>query len=58
MVGVASLSSNWLVRSLARVYVEVFRNVPLLLQLLFWYSAVILKLPPIRQSVEVFRSFF
>jgi amine acid ABC transporter, permease protein, 3-TM region, His/Glu/Gln/Arg/opine family len=58
VVGVASLSSNWLVRSLARVYVEVFRNVPLLLQLLFWYSAVILKLPPVRQSVEVFRSFF
>lgn len=58
LVGIASLSSNWLVRSLARVYVEVFRNVPLLLQLLFWYSAVILKLPPVRQSVEVFESFF
>ncbi len=37
IVGVASLSSNWLARALARAYVEILRNTPLLLQLLFWY---------------------
>lgn len=44
-VGVARLSENWLVRQLAGVYVEIFRNTPLLLQLFFWYFAVFLKLP-------------
>lgn len=51
VAGVARLSSNWLVRNLARLYVELIRNVPLLLQLLFWYSAVILKLPPVQRAV-------
>lgn len=58
VMGIARLSSNWLVRQLATVYVQVFRNVPLLLQLLFWYSGVILKLPPVRQSVEWFGAVF
>lgn len=53
IVGIARLSSNGLVRGLAWLYVETFRNIPLLLQLLFWYSAVILKLPPVRQSVSL-----
>jgi general L-amino acid transport system permease protein len=44
-VGVARLSNNWLIRKLTLVYVEVFRNTPLLLQLLFWYFAVFLQLP-------------
>lgn len=39
-VGIARLSSNWLLRKLALVYVEALRNTPLLLQLLFWYLAV------------------
>ncbi|MDX2243268.1 MAG: ABC transporter permease subunit [Leptolyngbyaceae cyanobacterium bins.302] len=43
--GIARLSSNWLVRHLAIVYVEVLRNTPLLLQLFFWYFAVFLSLP-------------
>ena len=43
--GAARLSDNWLVRNLSWVYVETFRNTPLLLQLLFWYSAVFLSLP-------------
>ena len=58
VMGVARLSSNWLVRQMAAVYVEVFRNVPLLLQLLFWYSGVILKLPPVRQSIQLFDGVF
>ena len=37
LVGIARLSSNWLVARLAAVYVEVLRDIPLLLQLLFWY---------------------
>lgn len=45
VVGVASFSSNALLRGLARVYVEVIRNIPLLLQLVFWYFVVFLSLP-------------
>jgi general L-amino acid transport system permease protein len=50
VIGIARLSSNWLVARLATVYVEVVRNVPLLLQLFFWYFAVLKSLPPPRQS--------
>jgi len=50
-VGVARLSSNFIVAKLATVYVEALRNVPLLLQLLFWYNAVLRPLPPPRQSI-------
>lgn len=52
-VGVARLSDNWLVRRLALVYVEIFRNTPLLLQLLFWYFAVFLGLPQIQNRIEL-----
>lgn len=58
IVGIARLSDNWLVRNIALVYVETFRNVPLLVQLLFWYSAVFLKLPPPERSVTVLNSIF
>jgi len=53
LVGVARLSSNWLLRTLATAYVELFRNIPLLVQLIFWFSAVILKLPRVRDSVGI-----
>jgi general L-amino acid transport system permease protein len=49
-VGISRLSTNWLVARLATVYVEVIRNVPLLLQLFFWYFAVLKSLPVPRQS--------
>lgn len=52
-VGVARLSSNWVVSKIAMVYVEVIRNVPLLLQLFFWYNAVLKPLPNPRQSIEL-----
>jgi len=52
-VGVARLSDNWLVRRLALVYVEIFRNTPLLLQLLFWYFAVFLGLPQVQNRIEL-----
>ena len=41
VIGISRLSTNWLVARLATVYVEVIRNVPLLLQLFFWYFAVL-----------------
>ena len=51
-LGVARLSPNWLVRKLATIYVETIRNIPLLLQLLFWYIAVLRPLPDARNSVD------
>lgn len=54
VVGIARLSPNWLVRKIATVYVEFFRNIPLLLQLLFWYKAVLSVLAGPRQSLSIF----
>ncbi len=53
VIGIARLSTNWLIARLAAVYVEVIRNIPLLLQLFFWYFAVLKALPPPRQSLAV-----
>ena len=58
IVGISRLSSNWLIRTVATIYVECFRNVPLLLQILFWYTAVILQLPRVRDSVSLFGDVF
>jgi general L-amino acid transport system permease protein len=52
-LGVARLSKNWLVARLATVYVETLRNIPVLLQLLFWYKAVLALLPSPRQAYEL-----
>ena len=57
-IGIARLSPNWLVAKIATVYVEFIRNIPLLLQLYFWYSAVLKPLPPPRQSVTFMDSVF
>lgn len=52
VVGVAQLAGNWLVVRLARLYVLTFRNIPLLLQLFFWYFVVFQQLlPPVRESL-------
>jgi general L-amino acid transport system permease protein len=53
LVGVARLSTNWIVAQVAMVYVELVRNLPLLLQLLFWYNAVLAPLPAPRESIAV-----
>ena len=58
IVGIARLSSNWLIRTVAAIYVECFRNIPLLLQILFWYTAVILQLPRVRDSISLFGDVF
>ncbi|MCC5598514.1 amino acid ABC transporter permease [Nostoc favosum] len=51
--GIARLSDNWLVRNITMVYVEVFRNTPLLLQLLFWYFAVFLSFPKTGNKISL-----
>jgi general L-amino acid transport system permease protein len=50
-IGIARLSRNWLLSRMAGTYVEIIRNLPLLLQLLFWYNAVLKALPELRSSV-------
>jgi general L-amino acid transport system permease protein len=52
-IGIARLSRNWLVSHLAGGYVELIRNIPLLLQLLFWYNAVLKALPELRGSMTL-----
>ena len=50
LIGIGRLSHNWLLAHLAAAYVETIRNIPLLLQLLFWYNAVLKALPELRDS--------
>jgi general L-amino acid transport system permease protein len=50
VIGIGRLSTNWIVARAATGYVETIRNIPLLLQLLFWYNAVLKALPDIRDS--------
>ena len=52
VVGVARMSSNWLVAKIATAYVEFFRNVPLLVQLFFWFY-IVLALPPVREGYVI-----
>ena len=52
LIGIARLSKNWLVSGVASVYVEVMRNVPLLLQLFFWYAIITENMPGPRQAHE------
>ena len=58
VIGVARLSPNWLVNKLATVYIEIFRNIPPLLQIFFWYFAVLLPLPGPKQSLSIGDTFF
>jgi general L-amino acid transport system permease protein len=57
LVGIARLSRNWIISKIAMIYVEVIRNLPLLLQLLFWYKAVLEPLPGPRQSLTLGAGF-
>ena len=50
LVGIGRLSNNWLIRKIATVYVELFRNIPPLLVILFWYQGVLALLPAVRES--------
>lgn len=53
IVGLSRLSSNWLLRTLANGYVETIRNVPLLVQLFFWFFAVFQQLPSVDDSITI-----
>src|SRR5688572_2497002 len=53
IAGVARLSTNWLISRLSAAYVGVFRNTPLLIQLMFWYFAVFVQLPSVREAVAL-----
>ncbi|CAN7506560.1 amino acid ABC transporter permease [Mesorhizobium amorphae] len=58
IVGVGRLSHNWLIRKICMVYVEIFRNIPPLLVIFFWYSGVLSVLPAPRDSYHLpFGSF-
>jgi general L-amino acid transport system permease protein len=54
VIGIARLSTNWLLSRLAGAYVEAVRNIPLLFFVLFWYFGVIAALPGPRQSIGIF----
>ena len=58
IIGVARLSNNWLISKIATVYIEVIRNIPLLLQIFFWYFGVVRNLPSPKKSIELMDSFF
>ena len=58
VLGIARLSNNWLIARIATVYVEVLRNIPLLLQILFWYFAVLASMPSLRDSVNIGDAIF
>jgi general L-amino acid transport system permease protein len=56
--GVLRLSRNWVVNKIAAVYIEVVRNIPLLVQLLFWYFAVLGVLPLVKESFQLGENFY
>ena len=57
-IGVLRLSNNWLIKKLAAAYIDIFRNIPVLLQILFWYNIFVKTFPSPRQSIEIFAGVF
>ncbi len=58
IMGIAYFSKNWIIKKLAIIYVETFRNIPLLLQVFFWYFAVLATLPGARESINIGDAIF
>ncbi len=58
IIGVARLSSNWLVSRMAALYIEVMQDIPVLLQLFFWYAIFYETLPSPRQALNPFSGVF
>lgn len=58
VIGIARLSNNWIIAKIATVYIEVIRNIPLLIQIFFWYFVVLRAMPSARDSMSLFDSFF
>ena len=57
-IGIGSLSSNWIVKKVSTTYVEIVRNIPLLLQLFFWYTILTENLPDVKSAIEFLPNFF
>ena len=53
LIGLARMSTNWLVSRIALVYIEFHRNIPLLVLLFLWYFPVFNRLPPVAESIEM-----
>ncbi len=58
IIGVSRLSGNWLISRLAGAYVELFRNIPLLVFLIFWYQGLFLKFPDVRDALRLGDFYF
>ncbi|WP_458699382.1 amino acid ABC transporter permease [Sulfurospirillum sp. 1307] len=58
IIGVLRLSNNWLIKKIAAAYIDIFRNIPVLLQILFWYNVVLKALPSPRGSIELIGGIF
>lgn len=58
IIGIARLSNNWLVSKIANSYIEFFRNIPILLQILFWYNLSLILLPLPKASFNILDSVF
>ncbi len=58
IIGVLRLSKNYLVSKLASIYIDIFRNIPLLLQILFWYNVVLKAMPSSKDSFSFFNGSF
>lgn len=58
IVGISYFSKNWLIHKISITYVQTFRNIPLLLQIFFWYFAVLSALPSARNSINIGESIF
>ncbi|MCJ8339445.1 MAG: ABC transporter permease subunit [Pseudomonadales bacterium] len=53
LLGVLRLSNNWLVSKVTLAYIEIFRNIPLLIQIVFWYIGVFSLLPVVRKTIDI-----
>ncbi|RLA06481.1 MAG: amino acid ABC transporter permease [Gammaproteobacteria bacterium] len=58
IVGIARLSKNYIIAKLSGFYIELFRNIPILLQILFWYNVVLAALPSPKQSISLAGDIF
>jgi general L-amino acid transport system permease protein len=58
VVGIMRLSKNWLISKTATIYIEIVRNIPLLLQIFIWYALVLKPLPGPKQAISLFDYIF
>ena len=58
IVGVMRLSKNWVISSAATIYIEIVRNIPLLLQIFIWYALVLKPLPGVKQAINISDTLF